>query len=229
MTVVQLYEPLSAPHADSANSTVLDDLRPRPPRLARFIDGPARVAPQVDGSKSPTSPGAFQSATLTISEQSNLGSTVSRPDIHANIVARSYPKESDDNEAVVSLLQHAYPPASLPNSSDRGFALFCPESRSENPKHPRPIPATLLFARHAYPLSLPNLDRYLSSLVPPGFASKGQDCGGVMFPPLDKLENTGVTLDDLENNAKIPPAWRDRTGILWTVGFFFIDVLVRTT
>jgi hypothetical protein len=72
------------------------------------------------------------------------------------------------------------------------------------------------------------LDRYLSSLVPPVFSSKQHDCGGTMFPPLDKLENTGITLDDLENNTKIPPAWRDKTNILWTMASLFISGLVRT-
>ena len=227
--LVQRYESSSTRHAE-ASSSRLDQLPP--PRLARFINRPLRVSPQhVNDPKPPTSPDISQSATLTVSEQSNLGSADSHSDTHATIIARSYSKVSDDNDAVVSLLQHTYPPATRPDSSDRGISLPCPESHPNRTPHApphRPIPATLLFARNAYPLSLPNLDRCLSSLVPPVF-SKRQDCAGNMFPPLDKLENTGSTLDDLENNTKIPPAWRDRTGILWTMVSFFIDILVSAT
>ena len=186
------------------------------PRLARFITPPLRVSPQQIGvSKPPISPGISQSTTLK--EQ---GLTESRSDL--DTYGSRYPKESD-NEAVESLLHYTYPPTTRPNSY-RGRisqSLF-----NQHPNH-RPIPATLLFARSANPLSLPNLDRYLSSLVPPVFSSKKQE--GPIFPPLQKLENTGITLDDLEHNAKIPPAWRDRTGILWTIVSSFISVLVCTT
>lgn len=218
--LVQLYESSSD---TNDNSPGLGQLPP--PRLARFIDRPLRAPPRhVDPKPPPSSPGNSQSRTLTVSEQSNLGSG-------SDTQARSYPKESDDSEAGASLLQHAYPPTTRPDLFESGIALPRLESRSKYLKRPpphRPIPATLLFARHAYPLNLPNLDRYISSLVPPVF-SKGKDCEGNMFPPLDKLESTGSTLDDLENNTKIPHAWRDRTGILWTMVSFFIDILVCTT
>jgi len=220
--LVQLYDFSSTDHAED-NPPELDHLPP--PRLARFIDRPLKVSPR-HVEPPPSSPGNSQSRTLTVSDQSKLGSAT-----HASLLVRSYPKESDDNEAGASLLQHAYPPTTHPDSPEWGIAPPRPESRSKYPKHPpphRPIPATLLFARHAYPLNLPNLDRYISSLVPPVF-SKGRDCEGNMFPPLDKLESTGSTLDDLENNTKIPHAWRDRTGILWTIVSFFIDILVCTT
>ena len=138
-------------------------------------------------------------------------------------------KQLDVNDPLMSPL-HKYPPATRPNPPQRLITMSNSESISNYPSHPpyRPVPATTLFARTAYPLLLPTLDRYLSSLPPPVFPSTGRDSEGSIFPPLDKLENTGITLDDLENNTKIPPAWRDRTGILSTMVSSFISILVCT-
>ena len=154
---------------------------------------------------------------------SNSNSTFPPPRLARFITPHS--KQSDVNDPFVSRLHHKYPPASRPNPplSDTEY-LFNYPSR---PPH-RPVPATVLFARTAYPLRLPILDQYLSSLPPPVFPSSGRDSEGSIFPPLDKLEATGITLDDLENNTKISPAWRDRTGILSTIVSSFISLLVCT-
>lgn len=77
----------------------------------------------------------------------------------------------------------------------------------------RPVPATTLFGRNASQLYLPKLDKYLAALPVPGFAEwKGKRKGkGVsMFPPMEKLAASKLTIDDLEHNSTVAPAWRDR-------------------
>ena len=82
-----------------------------------------------------------------------------------------------------------------------------------------PIPATTVFARSALPLSLPALDRYISRLPPPSLPSipprgKGKEKYYGMFPPLDQLEATGRTIEDLENNSVVSSWWKNRNSIL---------------
>lgn len=83
-----------------------------------------------------------------------------------------------------------------------------------------PIPLGQILDRSAAPVALPKLDEYISSLEMPHFpvfhtASKGKGKGKsstvAMFPPLEQLQ--GTTIVDLENNAKIAPAWRNRDTI----------------
>ncbi|KAF5374814.1 hypothetical protein D9758_000330 [Tetrapyrgos nigripes] len=78
-----------------------------------------------------------------------------------------------------------------------------------------PVPATVLFARNAHPLHLPNLDSYLSTIPNPKFRS--YRCLGKeprMFPPMDRLAALGRSLEDLETNSKVPPFWRSRKTLL---------------
>ncbi|EIW64596.1 uncharacterized protein TRAVEDRAFT_55490 [Trametes versicolor FP-101664 SS1] len=85
-----------------------------------------------------------------------------------------------------------------------------------------PIALSQILARDAAPVSLPQLDEYISSMDMPSFPECHSQDGGqgkgkgkapavAMFPPLERL--TGTTLADLESNAKIPPAWRNRQSI----------------
>lgn len=85
-----------------------------------------------------------------------------------------------------------------------------------------PLPLSQILARNAAPVSLPKLDDYISGLEMPSFpechipdSGKGKGRGKgpdvAMFPPMERL--VGTTLVDLENNAKIPPAWRNRQSI----------------
>ncbi len=85
-----------------------------------------------------------------------------------------------------------------------------------------PIALSQILARDAAPVSLPQLDEYISSLEMPSFPEcHGQDGGQgkgkgkapvvAMFPPMERLD--GTTLADLESNAKIAPAWRNRQSI----------------
>lgn len=78
-----------------------------------------------------------------------------------------------------------------------------------------PVPATVVFSRHAAPLYLPKLDNYLASLSSPSFPSLNRaGIEPVMFPPMDKLVASGKSVEDLENNSKVTPAWRNRKSIL---------------
>jgi hypothetical protein len=91
-----------------------------------------------------------------------------------------------------------------------------------------PVPATTIFSRNAAPLDLPKLDKYVASLSPPSFSSpldKGKDRGPVMFPPMDRLSASNRTLDDLERNSEIVPAWRSRQLILGS----FVSIVLGVT
>ena len=77
----------------------------------------------------------------------------------------------------------------------------------------RPVPATTLFWRNAAPLYLPKLDKYLAALPMPKFTKwkgKGKEKDVSMFPPMEKLAASKLTIDDLELNSTVLPAWRDR-------------------
>ena len=77
----------------------------------------------------------------------------------------------------------------------------------------RPVPATTLFGRGAAPLYLPRLDKYLAALPIPEFTKwkkRGKEKDVPMFPPMEKLAASKLTIDDLEHNSTVIPAWRDR-------------------
>ncbi|KAH9178928.1 hypothetical protein EDB89DRAFT_2172217 [Lactarius sanguifluus] len=76
-----------------------------------------------------------------------------------------------------------------------------------------PISAHTVFSRNAAPLSLPQLDKYISTLPPPPFPSSG-GTNKVMFRPLDRLEATGRSIESLETNFKAIPIWRNCNSIL---------------
>lgn len=95
-------------------------------------------------------------------------------------------------------------------------------SPAHSPGPHYPIALSQILARDAAPVSLPQLDEYISSMEMPSFPECHNQDGGqgkgkgkaptvAMFPPLERL--TGITLADLESNAKIPPAWRNRQSI----------------
>lgn len=81
-----------------------------------------------------------------------------------------------------------------------------------------PIPAATVFARGAAPLSLPDLDNYLSKLPSPSFSSftnreKERQPGFGMFPPMDRLYASKRSLQDLETNTVVAPPWRNKNSI----------------
>ncbi len=76
-----------------------------------------------------------------------------------------------------------------------------------------PISAYTVFSRNAAPLSLPQLDKYISALPPPPFSSS-RGTNKAMFRPLDRLEATGRSIESLETNFKAIPVWRNCNSIL---------------
>lgn len=110
----------------------------------------------------------------------------------------------------------------------------------------KPVPAKTLFSRTAAPLYLPKLDEHLSGIAAPCFSDfpqaqpprsgKGKGKGKAasallghnMFPPLDMLSASGISIDDLEHNAARPPAWKDRNTIFGVIVSAFLGVTVRS-
>ncbi|KAF8585532.1 hypothetical protein K439DRAFT_1560810 [Ramaria rubella] len=96
-----------------------------------------------------------------------------------------------------------------------------------------PIAAKTVFSRGSAPLSLPALDDYLSSFPAPAFSyfpSNNRTTPNVkqsntnLFPPMDLLAATGLTLDDLEKNSTIPSWWRNRGTIFGSVVNIMIGI-----
>jgi len=94
----------------------------------------------------------------------------------------------------------------------------------------RPVPAPTLFGRDTSPLYLPELDKYLSSLPAPEFTKwkgKGKEKDVPMFPPMGQLAASKRTIDDLEHNSTVTPAWRDRNFWFSLANDTVIGVVVR--
>ncbi len=79
-----------------------------------------------------------------------------------------------------------------------------------------------------FPLSLPKLDRYLSSLPPPYLGDESDTDKSTMFPPLDQLAKAKKSLEDLENNSVVAPTWRNPTSILNFAANLLISLLGTT-
>lgn len=124
-----------------------------------------------------------------------------------------------EEERNQSVSKHTYPP------TFQGSKHNEPVNSPQGPHNP--VPATVVFARDAFPLSLSKLDRYLSSLPPPHLSDEDNSDNGSMFPPLDQLAKTKKSLDDLESNSVVAPTWRNPTSILNSAANLFISLLVR--
>ncbi len=48
-----------------------------------------------------------------------------------------------------------------------------------------------------------------------------------MFPPMDKLAETGKALQDLEYNSVVAPGWRDRNSVLGGLTNLAIGITVQ--
>ncbi|SRR6266403_1103057 len=113
------------------------------------------------------------------------------------------PTDVPDGSEERLLSPHSYPPSQCATYRD--------------PRDHMPISAPTLFSRHAAPLSLPQLDKYISSLPLPAFSSHSRtnpDAKRVKFLPLDRLASTGTSIESLETNYKEKPSWRNRSLIL---------------
>lgn len=88
-----------------------------------------------------------------------------------------------------------------------------------------PVAASAIFAREAAPLALPALDAYISTLPAPSFPSFDAS-KHTMFPPLDRLEASGKSLDDLEHNATIPHWWQNRSKYFGSLSSISLSITV---
>ena len=123
---------------------------------------------------------------------------------------------SDDIEERL-LSPHSYPPSQTPDLSN----YHDPHA---------PISAPTLFSRHAAPLYLPQLDKYISSLPLPAFSSHSRtkaDTKSEKFVPLDRLASpTGRSIESLKTNYKGKPGWRSCNLILGGLVNTVLGVLV---
>ncbi|KAF9568432.1 hypothetical protein CPC08DRAFT_702456 [Agrocybe pediades] len=125
--------------------------------------------------------------------------------------------------------KHVYPPSSTSGTLWHGSydsAQFNPATHSSRRRHQhhQPVAAPIVFSRDAYPLNLPKLDKNLAALPAPFLGEASVEHGG-MFPPLDALAKTGRSMDDLETNSTVAPAWRSRVSLLGGSVNFLIGVL----
>ncbi|KAF8078666.1 hypothetical protein FPV67DRAFT_71140 [Lyophyllum atratum] len=131
--------------------------------------------------------------------------------IHSKLFPQPLIRRSPDHEDEYALLYrgaHEYTYESDTPSSTSSIPVHRSQSRHGR-KH-IPIPSTVVFSRDAPSLYLPKLDRILSSLPLPAF----HDNSKAMFSPMNKLAESGKSLDDLETNKTVAPAWRNRKTLL---------------
>jgi len=95
-------------------------------------------------------------------------------------------------------------------------------SRSPHIGH-TPVPAKDVFARNAWPLYLPALDKYISKITPPSFSAyqrhpppatkKGKEkvVPATLFPPFEMLG--GKSIDELLHNSPLPRFYSDKSYI----------------
>jgi hypothetical protein len=122
------------------------------------------------------------------------------------------------------LSPHSYPPSQRATFSAQAANLPYHDSADH-----APISAPTVFSRYAAPLSLPQLDKYISSLPIPEFSLSSRtkaDAKQKKFMPLDRLEITGRSLESLETNHQRKPAWRSSKSILSGVVNFVLGVTV---
>lgn len=155
--------------------------------------------------------GSQSSALIPYTTKSSFATHLSPQDSLANSSA-----VLDSHEEPVYVKEHTYPPDTWPRSdTDSSHHLNTRHrpSRYRRRSH-KPVPAPIVFSRRAYPLSLPKLDDYIASLPPPFLGDERKDSHGGMFPPMDTLAKTGRSIEDLETNSVVAPAWKNRVSIV---------------
>jgi hypothetical protein len=136
--------------------------------------------------------------------------TSRRTNLSSTTITPTYATLHDKDESE-RLITHVSTPSSS-NISDAHSSLM-------------PVPVTTIFARNSAPLYLPQLDKYLEQYSSPPFAPRGGK-PTQMFPPVDKLIKSGMTLDDLESNDILAPVWRYRKNILGVILSTTVGILV---
>ena len=92
-----------------------------------------------------------------------------------------------------------------------------------------PVPAIEVFSRQAPPLSLPELDEYISALPIPDFAKHPPSGAGNKpkeFVPMDRLTASGKQVADLIMNGEVAPAWRNRSTYAGVISGLLLDLMV---
>jgi hypothetical protein len=179
------------------STTLADD---PPLRLARFLKHPTQVSTNEVGTNKPLAPNHHLDIEL------NEASTES-------FLRRRQPSDFDEN----------IPGTSICDTTARSIA-----SEPTSPHYP-PISASTVFSKNAPPLYLPNLDNYMSSLPPAHFSALNNrsPSGMNMFPPMNLLENSGKTIEDLERNIVLAPSWTKRTTIFKGLAGISLGLAVR--
>jgi len=202
--------PFFQPHYQRVKTPniLLRALSKSPERPEVEKDGPPKhrsptPIPVLERTRTPAPPAESEPLDSSYSDMSTLGS-----DVRATKLA----KQSVDSftASVTAVSSVADDDAALTGSySARLFST--PKDSSATVHHPVPAPA--LFGRNAAPLYLPKLDNHISSLPAPEFTKwkgKGKDKDVPIFPPMEQLVASKRTIDDLEHNSTITPAWRDK-------------------
>ncbi|KAF8168145.1 hypothetical protein B0H34DRAFT_48390 [Crassisporium funariophilum] len=209
---------------------------PRPARFIQRVEGRVGASPlALQGtSQTHTPPDVFSTKSLTNTLHHDRPSALladSAQDSQSSLVTsrssgfkasrftRSQPSQTlvmddDDLSEHELLVKHSYPPSSAWTSSTLNNAHASSSGLGSLHSFHKPIPAQVVFSRTASPLSLPKLDEYLASFPARAFGDEDCKTSQGMFPPMDQLAKTGLSLDDLETNSKVAPAWRNRKSIL---------------
>lgn len=132
-----------------------------------------------------------------------------------------------DGSEELLLLPHIYPPSQRGTFSDQAATLRYHDIHDSSDH--APISAPTVFSRYAAPLSLPQLDKYISSLSLPAFSLSSRtkaDTKRERFVPFDRLGKTGRSIESLETNFKPKPAWRNCKSILSGLVNIILGILV---
>lgn len=183
------FQVLSKPETPEVEKEGLPYFATQTPRLARRARTPS------------------QSESETLGSNSSDATTIGRDVREARLVKQSNGSLTASVTEVSTVIDDG---TTLANSYS---ARLLPTPKDPSAAVHRPVPATTLFWRNAAPLHLPKLDGYLAALPIPEFTKwtgKGKEKDVPIFPPMEKLAVSKLTIDDLEHNSTVVPTWRDR-------------------
>ena len=224
-----------APHP-----SILEIDDPPPPRLARFLHHPrppsdTPITDEQGGSRFDSDTTLTEhdnndeeplmKATLDVTEAHNImggNSNIATISDFRTILLRppvGHEAGKDAGNEHNLHNKHSYPPVS---KTRRPLSLTPIRRQSQRCSPHVPVPTRTLFARRASPLYLPKLDDFLASHKPPKFTmleegSTGDKFGKpTMFPPMERLAASGLSIEELEINSR-SPGWRNRGTILGAI------------
>jgi hypothetical protein len=218
------------------------------PSPARFLKKPEATAPEFINIPDPSSSGSNGNFITPIGHATSLDALsipasdstfASGSDLHSTGLhfregsgnarkgkAAVRASTSDGSEEHL-LSQYIYPPSRHGTFSEQATTLRSHEIHDSGDHVP--ISAPTVFSRYAAPLSLPQLDKYISSLSLPAFSLSSRTKANTKqerFVPLDRLAKTGRSIESLETNFQRKPAWRNFKSILSGLVNIVLGVLV---